>query len=631
MAEDCDMKRILWTLAVIAMAALSCSKQENEKEVTFLKINSASVEQTGDEPTKAAIKDTSFPTDKEVSIGLFVVGDGYTDAKYCNIKCTKPAGSDKFTDPRIELIQGKTATVYAYYPYDENIERTPDAIKAIPVASSVCGNDWMWATPITEVSTAKSAIDLKLNHALALVEITFNISGPEGTMTNVTVAGGTGAFSKAGTMDATDGGALTPDTGQMVTKTSPFSQDVNLTMTDGKIVADCLLVPCKTGTDADARQDFYIKCTYNGKTYSTSLTGSDKGVIVRKNTKSTIVLNIKDNKLEVVSVGIAPWTDTNVTGNTVKAGDYTVTFNCPEGLRYDINSESISTIIPEETTPAGDIKTVFFRYDRTSVPESNYVLIGSVSGCAVSHDELSGVITVKDITDNATVDLKYGICMYIRYTATSRVVPYNCDAFGFPYDDDRSTFSAGNGAIAIDGIVTSIGDQAFYNIARLTGITLPEDLESIGNSAFDGCNKLTDINLEDCSKLKTIGVQAFYGAGSKSESGAFSLMLPEGLESIGGSAFNSAKISSVTLPSTLKTIGSNGFYNCLNLASITSKASKPPTLGIYAFYYINSSLERFPLASIEAIYVPEASVNAYKNADGWKEFSDKIAAIPAQD
>ena len=186
------MKRILWTLAVIAMAALSCTKHENEKEVTFLKINSASVEQTGDEPTKAAIKETSFPTDKEVSIGLFVVGDGYTDAKYCNIKCTKPAGSDKFTDPQIELIQGKTATVYAYYPYDENIKRTPDAIKAIPVASSVCGNDWMWATPITEVSTAKSAIDLKLNHALALVEITFNISGPEGTMTNITVAGGTG-------------------------------------------------------------------------------------------------------------------------------------------------------------------------------------------------------------------------------------------------------------------------------------------------------------------------------------------------------------------------------------------------------------------------------------------------------
>ena len=97
------MKRILWTLAVIAMAALSCTKQENGGEinpstdgqdgVANLIINSATVEQAG-EPTKSAIKGTSFPFDEEISIGLFVVGDGYTDAKYCNIQCTKPANSD---------------------------------------------------------------------------------------------------------------------------------------------------------------------------------------------------------------------------------------------------------------------------------------------------------------------------------------------------------------------------------------------------------------------------------------------------------------------------------------------------------------------------------------------------------
>ena len=284
------MKKILWTLAVIAMAALSCTKQENGGEidpvsdgpddVTYLKINSV----TTSELAKSAIKDTRFPTDEEISIGLFVVGDAYADEKYSNIKCTKPAGSDEFNAPLIELKADK-ATVYAYYPYDENIERTPDAIKVIPVASSVGGNDWMWATPVTEVSTEKPAIDLKFNHALALVEITFNISGPEGTMTNVMVAGGTGAFSKAGIMDATDNGTLTPAAEQMATTTSPFAQDINLQLADGKIVADCLLVPGKTGTDADARQDFYIKCTYNGKTYSTSLTGSENGVIIRRNTK----------------------------------------------------------------------------------------------------------------------------------------------------------------------------------------------------------------------------------------------------------------------------------------------------------------------------------------------------------
>ena len=299
MTENGDMKRVLWTLAVIAVAALSCTKQEIEsginpaqggqKDVTYLKINSV----TTSELVKSAIKDTSFPTDMEVSIGLFVVGDGYTDAKYCNIKCTKPARSDKFTDPQIELIEGKTATVYAYYPYSEDIKTFAD-LKAIPISSSVNGTDWMWATPITEVSTTKPSADLKFNHTLALVEITFNIDDPlDKLFGDVTVAGSKdgASFSKAGKLDATNG-TITPDAEQTATKDNPlYSQDVEFYLSDGKVVADCLLVPCKTGDDADTRQDFFIKCTYDHKTYSVSLTG-EKGIIVRQNTKSTSALNI---------------------------------------------------------------------------------------------------------------------------------------------------------------------------------------------------------------------------------------------------------------------------------------------------------------------------------------------------
>ena len=116
------------------MAVLSCTKQENGGEigpvtdepddVTYLKINSV----------------TTFPFDEEVSIGLFVVGDGYDD-DYCNVKCTKPADSDEFNATMIELKEDK-ATVYAYYPYDANIKKFDD-LKAISVASSVGGDDWM--------------------------------------------------------------------------------------------------------------------------------------------------------------------------------------------------------------------------------------------------------------------------------------------------------------------------------------------------------------------------------------------------------------------------------------------------------------------------------------------------------
>ena len=652
------MKKILWTLAVITIAALSCTKQENGVEtnpvsdgpddVTYLKINSV----TTSELVKSAIKDTKFPTELPAGIGLFVVGDGYTDAKYCNIKCTKPAGSDEFNTPLIELKEDK-ATVYAYYPYDANIE-TLDDLKAISVASSVGGDDWMWTTPVTEVSTAKPAIDLTFNHALALVEITFNISGPEGTMTNVTVAGGTGAFSEAGTMNAIDG-AITPDAEKQATKTSPLSQDVNLQVSEGKIIADCLLVPGKTGTDADARQDFYIKCTYNDKTYSASLTG-ENGVIVRKNTKSTIVLNIKDNKLEVVSVGVSSWGDTNVSGSTATVGGHTVTFNCPEGLKYELYTESVSTALPDEETDAGAAKTVILRYDKASIPEKRFFFLSEPSGCTFTFDEQSGIITVKDVTKDVTVNLGFGT--YIPYTAAAKVEPNNKSAFGFPYDETRSTFSTDSksGVIAIDGIVTSIGYKAFYNDQQLTGITIPEGVTSIGESAFDTCRKLIDVDFSNCSELTTIGKHAFSFAGSEPtyDFQTLNLVLPESLENLGDFALSNSGLKSLTLPANLKTvgmyavqisekletlviedgavIGKGMFRGCTSLSTITLKSGTPPSIiqdGEKAFCELLNTSST--LTNIKTVYVPGTSVDTYKGADGWSEFSDKITAIPVQD
>ena len=648
------MKKILWTLAVIAMAALSCTKQENGGEtnpvsdgpddVTYLKINSV----TTSELVKSAIKDTRFPTELPASIGLFVVGDGYTDAKYCNIKCVKLAGSDEFNTPLIELKEDK-AIVYAYYPYDANIE-TLDDLKAISVASSVGGDDWMWATPVKEVSTAKPAIDLTFNHALALVEITFNVYGADATMTNVTLAGGDdGTFSKAGTMNATDG-KITSDAEQKATKTSPFSQEVSLPLTDGKIVADCLLVPCKTGTDADTRQDFYIKCTYNGKTYSASLTGSEKGVIIRKNTKSTIVLNIKDNNLEVVSVGVSSWGDTNVSGSTATVGGHTVTFNCPEGLKYELYTESVSTALPDEETAADAARTVILRYDKASIPEKRFFFLSEPSGCTFTFDEQSGIITVTDITDNVTVNLGFGT--YIHYTAAAKVEPNNKSAFGFPYDEARSTFNGSNGVIAIDGIVTSIGYNAFYNNQQLTGITIPEGVTSIGESAFDTCRKLLDVDFSNCSELTTIGSRAFADAGSNPtyDFQTLNLVLPESLENLGNFAFSNSGLKSLTLPANLKTagyyavqmsgklerlviedgavIGTGMFRGCTSLKTITSNSVTPPSIiqdGEKAFCELLDPSST--LTNIKTVYVPATGVDTYKAADGWSEFSDKIKEI----
>ena len=65
--------------------------------------------------------------------------------------------------------------------------------------------------------------------------------------------------------------------------------------------------------------------------------------------------------------------------------------------------------------------------------------------------------------------------------------------------------------IAVEGVdyaVTSIGNYAFYNLSKLTSVTLPNSVKSIGNKGFYYCQNLTVVSLG--SSLTSIGENGFY-------------------------------------------------------------------------------------------------------------------------
>ena len=192
-------------------------------------------------------------------------------------------------------------------------------------------------------------------------------------------------------------------------------------------------------------------------------------------------------------------------------------------------------------------------------------------------------------------------------------------------------------SVSIPSEVTSIGSYAFYGCSKLVSIgdiSLCENLQSIGDSVFKNCSLLEEVLLP--SSVTSIGKEAFWQC-----SALRNVSLPEGITSIGSNCFRLCSsltnvtipasvtsidanafywcngLTSITIPSGVTSIGNYGFFSCNSLSSITVLNSVPPTLG-------NSALDN---TNNCPIYVPAESVEAYKNATNWSNYSTRIQAI----
>lgn len=136
-----------------------------------------------------------------------------------------------------------------------------------------------------------------------------------------------------------------------------------------------------------------------------------------------------------------------------------------------------------------------------------------------------------------------------------------------------------------------IAETAFSmskNVGNLKTLTLPDGLIMICKSAFTYCDKLSSVNIPD--SVRYVGKRAFYGTALyktgetnylgnwllsyKAGTSDTQVTIKEGTVGIadGQLLSNSAKITSVSLPDSLKYIGANNFDNFLSLTSISLPA-----------------------------------------------------------
>ncbi len=181
--------------------------------------------------------------------------------------------------------------------------------------------------------------------------------------------------------------------------------------------------------------------------------------------------------------------------------------------------------------------------------------------------------------------------------------------------------------------ITSIGATAFYNCEDLKELNIPKSMKYIGNLAFSSCTSLTDIIIPE--GVESLGYNVFSGCvnlvnatipGSVTtmEAGTFkncsnlrNVTLTDGLTVIGQSMFDGCTgLESITIPASVTKLGYEAFKGCTGLKEIYCKSTTPPSLG-------SSSLFENTAETLK-IYVPRASVDAYKTDSYWKKYKDSI-------
>ena len=147
----------------------------------------------------------------------------------------------------------------------------------------------------------------------------------------------------------------------------------------------------------------------------------------------------------------------------------------------------------------------------------------------------------------------------------------------------------------------------------ILSISIPKNFTTLNNYVFQDCKQLRRLLLPaNITALPQYSIYDLYSLET--------VVLPENLAKIDGYSFNAAySLLEYTIPSGVTQIG-NTLGNFYSVKKIFVLPEVPPTLA-------NSSPWGLSPSEL-VIYVPAASVEAYKAATNWSKYASKIQPIP---
>lgn len=266
----------------------------------------------------------------------------------------------------------------------------------------------------------------------------------------------------------------------------------------------------------------------------------------------------------------------------------------PNGFVYDLDENTSTAKLTLVIPPAAAMADI----DLPATIEAN----GSTfTLTAIGDRAFYGNRTVTNITGGGNINAIGQYAFYGCTALTSFDVSENLETI-----DDMAFYSCSKlEGFRLNEGLTRIGNFAFWENKLMENANIPAGVTAIGENPFGLCQKMTQITVADGnsnftsvdgvlfdkdvtklisypngnylnfnytvpSTVKVIGSNSFYGNVS-----IMGVILPEGLEEIGGGAFRQCQLMTVEIPSTVKKIGSMVFLLNSNLASFTVAEGNP--------------------------------------------------------
>lgn len=359
----------------------------------------------------------------------------------------------------------------------------------------------------------------------------------------------------------------------------------------------------------------------------------------RYNYEFTLKYTVKGPLADGTKIKIEP-----LTYKVVSGVDHTLSVTFPS----DESEYSGVTAIPAHVEYEGEQYTVvevgYLSFSEVkgitsiTIPET----VTTIAGAAFWESSLSEITIPSSVTT-------IGESAFENTNLTEIVIPESVLSLG----DDVLSLCASLESVTLNNNPTAIPARMVSGCTSLTGMTIPATVTKIGEFAFSECAALEDISLP--SGVTEIGRFAFaYTPELKL------LPLPETVTSVGHGVFYQSGIEEASLPeaitvipdgmyqccaslrefeisNTVTEIEQEAFYWCFALDKITfgenvATIGNKAFMGDKALTSVTSLNTEPPVGAAfdsevyenAILYVPNAALEAYKAADGWKEFNNII-------